>query len=443
MKILISTLCGQRDYVIDEQIARYLRGYGHEVFVHSFVKASFQSVPYLKPDVVVSPFPGGEFKHGFVKKCKKWGCQVIVRRGEAGASKEIFGAMDKERQSIILGNWDYSPYVDLELTWGREFADILAERGRMPAEKLKACGAFTFDAYFLPETRRDELHKKTILFATGFSCADYTPELSECGLPEDSPYHKVLYDMERKSRDLWIEAINELGKWFGEEWRIILKVRPGEQTVEYDERLSKCIDIYQAKVSSLEALKETDILVHSGSTMAIEAHLLNIPSFNFHNVNPDGLLASVSPRLESYKELEWNLARANIYQSNINETLYAELQEHLYGKIDGQACKRAANIIHEHVKDKKIKTKIPDIWPAEPDFLEDGIHIKKQKGDFRWICVVCKQTYYVETDVDFAKCPYCGVNIKWNFKKLKDMKVGKDGKHSSRFVNREECILNK
>ena len=426
MKILIMTLCGQRDRVVDDLIADHLRTCGHEVYVHNYAMAGFQSVPYVKPDVVISPFPGGEFKNEFVKRCKQWGIEVIVRRGEAGASKEIFEKMDTERQSIVIGNWDYSPYVDLELTWGQEFTDILAEKGCMPAEKLKACGAFAFDAYFLPETKRDENHEKTILFATGFSCADTREEQSDCGLPEGSPYHKVLYDLHSKGRNLWIRTIKELAKWFSEQWRFTLKVRPGEYVGEYAKEFGDSVKIYPLMTSSIDALKETDILVHSGSTMAIEAHLLGIPSFNFHNINPDGLLASVCPRLETYRELEWNLARANIHQSNINEAVYNELQKHLYGKIDGKACERAAKYIDEHIKDKKIETDIPDEWPKEANFLRDGVHTEKQEGDIRWACPVCKKFYYVKESEQYAKCPYCGVNIK---RKLSLTEANKNGKH--------------
>lgn len=433
MKILILTLCGQRDRVVDNLIADHLRKFGHEVYVHNFAMAGFQSVPYMKPDVIVSPLPGGEFKNEFVKQCKSWGCEVIVRRGEAGASKEIFEKMDKERQSIIISNWDYSPYVDLELTWGREFTEILAEKGCMPAEKLKACGAFSFDAYF--QARRDENHEKTILFATGFSCADTREEQSDCGLPEGSPYHKVLYDQHTEGRKVWIQAIKDLVHWFGLKWRITLKVRPGERAVEYVEAFGDTVNIYPLTTSSIEALKETDILVHSGSTMAIEAHLLGIPSFNFHNINPDSLLASVCPRIETYEELEWNLARANIQQSNISEAVLRELEEHLYGKIDGKACARAARYIHEHIKNKKIKTKIPDSWPKVAKFIQDGVHIEKQKGDVRWVCFVCKNIYYVNASEQYAKCPYCSVNIKREYQRnvlgvTNLIKVEENGKQS-------------
>lgn len=420
MKIVIFTLTGQRDKVVDELLAKHLRKYGHEVWVHTYLGAGRQSVPYLKPDVVIVPMVGGQFKLDFVQQCKEWGCTVVVRRGEAGASREVFETMEPDRQDITLGHWDYSPCVDLELTWGQEFTDLLAEKGCMPREKLRACGAFSFDAYFLPETKRDENHEKTVLFATSWSGADGRPEHIECGLPEDSEYQTVLYDRHKEGRNIWIKTIKELIRWFSNDWRFTLKVRPGERIDEYVIEFGDSVEIYPQICPAIDALKETDILVHSGSTMAIEAHLLNIPSFNFHNINPDGLLASVCPRLETYRELEWNLARANIYQSNINESVYNELQKHLYGPIDGKACERAAKYIDEHIidahkKGKKIEPDIPNVWPKIVKY-EDDIEIirfgeKKEEGDHQWVCPACLERCYTANNITTLKCPYCGMVI--------------------------------
>ena len=209
MKILIMTLAGQRDKIVDNHIAECLRAYGHEVHVHNYAMAGFQSVPYLKPDVVISPFPGGEFKNEFVRQCKEWGVEIIVRRGEAGMGREQFECLDEERKGIILGNWDYDPYVDLELVWGSEFAGILRQYGHIHANKVRACGAFAFDAYFENKPRTGS-SKRTILFATGFSCADTREQQSDCGLPAGSEYHKKLYDQHTEARVKWIKAIKEL-----------------------------------------------------------------------------------------------------------------------------------------------------------------------------------------------------------------------------------------
>jgi len=415
MKIAIFTLAGQRDKIIDNRLAENLRTFGHEVTVRSYMYAGRETVWYEKPDVIIHPFPGGQYKYDFIKQCKEWGIEVIVRRGEAGMGRKEFEKLDDNRRTIVIGGWDYSHYVDLELTWGQEFTDIMVEKGFMPAAKLKSCGAFAFDPYFLSDFRRNTNQEKTILFATGFSTADCLSEYCECGLPEESDYHEEIYAIHRNARDAWISAIKNLVHWFGLNWRFELKVRPGEMEIEYEEKLPDTVKIHPHASSSSEVLKNIDILVHSGSTMAIEAHLLNIPSFNFYNVNPDPLLAKVSPMLETYEELEWNLARANIHQSNINEDVLNELQEHLYGKIDGNACERAAKYIDEHIRSKKIKTKIPNTWPKTTKYHEDkeNIHLEKQEGDARWVCPCCRNIYYT-SPLGIADCPYCSMKIQRN-----------------------------
>lgn len=412
MKIAIYTLTSQRDEYIDELLAKILRGYGHEVVVRSYIYGARESICYEKPDAIIHPMVGGEYKMDTVRKCKEWGVEVIVRRGEAGQGREQFDALDENHKKVILGNWDYSPYVDLELTWGQEFTDIIAEQGWMPAEKMRACGAFAFAPYFAPECIRDENHAKTILFATGFSTADSTPGYCETGLPEGVAYHEEVRKIHADARGKWLSAIRELVKWFGEDWRFELKVRPGESANVYIGKVPSCVKVHPADAASSVVLRNIDILVHSGSTLAIEAHLLNIPSFNFHNINPDPLLSMASPRLETYEELEWNLARVNIQQSNINEGVLRELEQHLYGKIDGKACEKAAAFINEHLESKEIENTSPIAWPKEAKYaLEGGVHLEQQDGDARWTCQCCRNTFWAEA-VGTHNCPYCNMKIR-------------------------------
>jgi len=411
MRISILTLTGQRDKFIDNLLAECLRKYGHKVNVRSYIYAGRETVCYEKPDVIVHPMPGGQYKYDFIKQCKEWGIEVVVRRGEAGMGRAEFDKLDNNRKTLILSNWDYSPYVDLELVWGQEFGNIVSEQGWMPAEKIKACGGFAFDPYFNPHNWRavNKTPKRTILFATGFSTCDCRSEYCECGLPEESNYHNQIYRIHRKARDKWIKAIINLTQHHPE-WKYELKVRPGEVEDEYQKKLPKVVKIHPQTSSSSEVLRNVDILIHSGSTMAIEAHLLNIPSFNFCNVNPDPLLSQVSPMRESYEVLEWNLLNVRINQSNINKTVFDQLQEHLYGVIDGKACQRAAGFIHEHISNKKIVTNIPNSWPKTTAYLEDGVHIVKQEGDFCWLCPCCRNEYYGRPE-GITNCPYCSMRI--------------------------------
>lgn len=415
MKIVFLTLTGQRDKLVDKRIADFLRAKGHEVYVHNYASAATQSIPYLKPDVIIHPMAGADYKLNFLKYCKEWGCVNIVRRGEAGASRESLAKMDKDRQMITIGMEDYSSYVDLELVWGQEFKDVLVERKKMPENKLKVCGAFAFDLYFLPQywPAVNLTPHKSVLFATGWSCADGMPDLVECGLPEASDYQGVLYRRHREGRDLWIDSIKKLiqnlpPRYFD----FALKVRPGERTDEYRKAFGSSVRIYPEVHPAIDALRQCDVLVHTGSTMAIEAHLLRRPTVNFHNINPDELLASVSPKVETYEELKAFLETVDITKPNINEQVYQKLQYHLYGKIDGHACENAANHIHDYIRDLKVETHIPDEWPKDARYLEEGIHIVKGDGDRRWKCPCCKNDYSALPEFMITKCPFCGMRVK-------------------------------
>lgn len=418
MKIAIYTLTPQRDRYIDGLLAEKLRQYGHEVLVRAYIYGARESICYEKPDVIIHPMVGGEYKMDTIKKCKEWGIQVIVRRGEAGIGREQFNILDDSRKKVILGNWDYSPYVDLELTWGQEFTDIIAEQGWMPAEKMKACGAFAFDPYFAPDCKRvKKTGKKVILFATGFSTADSMPGYCETGLPEESDYHEELHKIHSDARAVWLDAIDVLVKYFSDIWDFELKVRPGESTNVYADKVPSCVKVYPEDASSSEVLRNIDILVHSGSTLAIEAHLLGIPSLNFHNINPDPLLSKVSPMLTKYRELEWNLMRVDTQQSNINETVYNDLQKHLYGTIDGKACERAAKYIDDHIiqvhitPGRKIENTSPMTWPKEAKYLVDnGIHLEQGEGDTRWSCPCCRNVFWGKQE-GIYNCPYCNMRI--------------------------------
>jgi surface carbohydrate biosynthesis protein len=410
MKIAILTLCGQRDKCIDDMLADELRKHGHAVTVRNYINAGMETVCYEKPDVVIVPMPGGQYKYDFIKQCKEWGIEVVVRRGEAGMGRAEFANLSPDRKTIIVGHWDYSPYVDLELVWGQEFADILFENGNMPAYKIKACGAFAFDPYIKSGVIRNS-ERKTILFATGFSTADCRSEYCECGLPEESAYHEQIYDLHCEARQAWIEAITVLFIKHGDEWNIELKVRPGELITEYRDRIPSGVKIHEPSKPSLEALQNVDILVHSGSTMAIEAHLMGMPSFNYCNVNPDPLLAAVSPRPVDYEALELSLEEADIYESNIIEWAFDELIEHLYGKIDGDACFRAATFIQDRIEKINIVTEIPNSWPKDPKYLKEGVHTEQCAGTIGWLCPCCRNQYYVDNGVGIANCPYCSMPI--------------------------------
>jgi surface carbohydrate biosynthesis protein len=369
----------------------------------------------MKPDVVIHPFPGGQYKIDFLKKCKEWGCKVIIRRGEAGASRTVFDSLTYSEQTIMLGNWDYDPYIDLELVWGKEFGEIVAEKGHVTADKIVACGAFAFDIYFQPDMKRSRNRKKMVLFATGFSAADSLVDYCECGLPKDAEFHKKQAEKHTKARAVWIEKIREWHETFKDSWDFSLKVRPGERVTEYVEKLGDILKVYPQTYSAHEALKDTDMLIHCGSTMAMEAHCLKIPAFNFRNINPDKILANLSPQSSDGKLIEDAFRTIDVESTNVNWSIFYELKNHLYGSIDGTACQRAAHVIHQNIDQQDIQTNIPDTWPIEALYLTDDVMIaepKKRKNKLpKWLCPACKNRWWTEHKVTIADCPFCGMAV--------------------------------
>lgn len=433
MRGIIFSLSTQRDKVVDERIAKFLRTYGHDVERHGYVHNARLSVPYMKPDFVVVPMIGGLFKLDFVKKCKSWGIEVIVRRGEAGVSREQFQKLRKERRKIIIGNWDYDSYVDLELVWGGEFLNLLAEHGTIARHKLRACGGFAFDAYFDPDVKRKAHGKRAVLFATGFSCGEADKPSPECGLPKDHPFQIELHRKNRLGRDVWINAIKEVHRKFGDSWDYALKVRPGELTQEYRDKLGDIVTILDQGCSATDALQQVDLLIHTGSTMAIEAHLLGIPSFNFFNMNPDTKLAGVGPRLESSDELIISMGEVDLSQSNILKMgPYDEVVKRLYDQIDGKACERAAEEINSYFLHRGISgittPHIPDTWPLVPDYLKPPSTLEEQKkSDVRWLCPACPGRFFAPKGITATECPFCGMTIEFEIVRLVYGKQGSIG----------------
>lgn len=419
MKIGIYTLTPQRDECIDGMLRRKFIRYGHEVYLRAYMTGARESICYEKPDIVMLPMVGGQYKLDTVEKCHEWGIHVVVRRGEAGQGREQFNLLDQDNKDVVLGYWDYAPYVDLELVWGQEFADILAEHDKMPADRIKACGAFAFDPYYAHGTnpyavstnspKKD--HKTTILFATGFSTAGCNPEYCETGLPKGCDYHGDKVKSHSSARKQWVEFINEFIRKFPDQYSYELKARPGETSSVYKDMLPDCVKLHPEGAASSKVLADVDILVHSGSTMAIEAHLLNIPSFNYCNVQPDPLLAKVSPVAEDYQTLEFMLRRAVIGQTNINEKVYDQLQAHLYGKVDGKACGTAYRHVKEYMDAAELRVKcIPDVWPREVKYMTPEVSIERVDDNHKWSCPCCRGIFY---GIEFGcnQCPYCNMQI--------------------------------
>lgn len=413
----------QRDWIIDNLIANELKRRGHNACVRNYLNDGRTAIIAEKPDVCIVPVVRCEYTRDFVTRLKSWGVTVIARRSEAGVSRKQFEKMSETWQLDQLGRYEYKNVIDLELVWSREFADILIENGKIDRGQERIIGGITLDPYFHLDTKKDiesqreqdsktfsELHgfdqnKKTILFSTGFVCADHP----EYVLPEakvGDPIHAELYQRDNNYRKMWVSAIRKLAQTG--KYNILVRPHHGEEMSAYTVGLGVVVS---NAGSAADALLNSDILVHAGSTMAVEAHLLGKPAFNFGNTSQDELIRDVSPSCETDEDLFAALETVELGKTNACISTLEDLKQHFYGEIDGKAHVRCADAVCEFSPGSKS---IPKYWPKDElqDYSSDSV-VKLSDCPITY-CNSCKKPFQNLTGRSRVPCPHCGISVTTN-----------------------------
>jgi len=100
----------------------------------------------------------------------------------------------------------------------------------------------------------------------------------------------------------------------------------------------------------VEMFNYVDLLVHASSTTALEAHFKNIPSISLCDDDPRiSLLVTLSPIAKTFDELDHLVSNTKLGNSNASKEIVTQLENELYGKIDGKACLRAAQLIDQYL----------------------------------------------------------------------------------------------
>jgi hypothetical protein len=417
-RILILSASPHRDKVIDDQIAHELRKMGNEVWVRACLREGRPAVLELKPDVVVLPPIRNPYSRDVAEQLKKWGCGVITRHTEASCDWKDYKKMTPEQQQGILGVCMY--FVDVELVWSSDEAQILNKR---PARfKAIPVGALTCDIYMrdretrkaiAPTPTRAEFNKKykfsgkkkNLLIACPWGFADAAPDLRIDDLAAAAK--------EDEAKAAHIAMIKAVQEKLSDKWNVLVTLHPGIKPELYTKELTLPID---TESTSYELLSNADALIHGGSTMAINAHQLNIPAFQFQDQNcfksygwfddPDTALSRISPKFTDAEKLI-KAFKGLRRKSNANKKQLAELAAGRYGAMDGKATLRSAEIINQ------VSGKFVMCWPDSTyDYNQPGIAYKKVDDCLQQVgCNVCKHTYYVVKEntkqADSFSCPWC------------------------------------
>jgi hypothetical protein len=160
-------------------------------------------------------------------------------------------------------------------------------------------------------------------------------------------------------------------------WNILVTCHPGVMQEPY-KKLCEDLDIpLDTESTMIEMLINSDALIHSGSNSAISAHHLDIPAFQYGDINakssnswwgmPECAISRVSPHFKTPDKLIAAVKRSR-RKSNANRDTLKELETGRYGLMDGMATKRVAEVI------TKIRGKFKMCWPeATEDYTQKGV----------------------------------------------------------------------
>lgn len=410
-KILMLSHLPTRDDVVDTLLVEAMQKKGHMVWKGSILQNAREQILQLKPDIVIMPEIRCRYTAQMANTMAFWGIQVVVKRCEAGANWTMYNAMPQCDKITLFGQYPYE--CALEIVWGDEFAEILKQEKK--AKNVKAVGALVFDPYFLPRPPIvKEKDKKTILFATGFCYADRQPDYCAPEVDLNDPRHRKWWRQCREGRWRYIEVIKELYDGMKDHWHFAIRLKPGEAPEEYAKILGKDIRFCPSE-PTVASLMRSDLIIHAGSTMAYEAHLMNIPTISYWGYPVIGyegkteeyLPLHIAPQTQTVDDLLLRIATTPLGKSNANLKIIKQLEKEYYGTVDGKAHKRAANAICS----LRIKeTNIPDTWPEDPKGSWPVASDVFPAMD-RWHCNACFKNFWALPGRDMRPCPHCGVSL--------------------------------
>ncbi len=427
-RILILSSSPQRDKVVDDLIADELRQLGHKVWVKACLRQGRDAVLKLKPDIVVSPPVRNVYSRDFVSTLKEWGVAVVSRHTECSCDWPDFKTLSPNKRVDILGRLKYE--IDVEIVWGPDEAQILARRN-CPFPVIPV-GPLSLDIYFKPDYQKKfsskvkfnkrykfDPKKKTLLIGAPWGFADSAPDLS---IDET----RKIQEKEQASQASHLDMITYLHSKLSCDWNILLRPHPGVMAQVYVDLAKKLKIPIDIESVAGDLLVNSDALIHAGSTMALEMHYMNKPSFQYGDVNcqlswwvkPQSIMSKVSPFFDNPYELALAVG-SSIVRSNANTEIIKELEEGRYGKIDGQATKRCADII------AGLNGKFNFSWPVSQYNYSQGFLTRNEEDVMsHQRCGICNKEFvilhddwlgklgkYIKSPIkmpDQTICPWCG-----------------------------------
>lgn len=401
-KILILTSSPQRDRLVDKLLKKELESLGNEVIVRSIPDGARDAILEIKPDILVTPPVRNHFAYDLTEVAARFGIAVAIRHVEPSCDEDDINNMDDGWRKRILIRRPED--IKLELVWSPVEVDYV-EMFCKPPHKMMPVGAFVADVYKSGDLQRDpdfykkygfDPNKPTVLASSPWGLCD--SDSDKLG----SSTAMMLGDIE--ARDKWLNMIRDMKEEIGDTHNILATLHPGLMRSDIYQKALDSISVpIDIKSTATYLLVNSNFLVHSGSTLAVEMHWLNKPSFQFGDINSlemsDGNwwhqkntpISQVSPFFENGKDIVGAIAAVD-GKSNANAEAIKKLEEGRFGLMDGKATARAA------VEINKLKGSFEIAWPKST-FKSRSPMAMMDKSEFflRPICPICKEQFWLAT----------------------------------------------
>lgn len=366
-KILILTASPERDKIIDELICEELTKRGFSVKTAACLREGRKQTLAFKPDIVVIAPIRNVYSQDFVDVLNDWGVGVVTRHTEASCDWDDWKKVDEKWKAELLGRYPYE--AQAEIVWGDDEAQILNRR--KTSFPTIAVGALALDIYFRKDLKKRfgtrekfnkkrglDNNKKTLVIGSPWGFADSAPDLQIPEIPafnKDVEWRQVQLNMIKKAKDV-----------LGDKWNILMRPHPGVLMKPYEDFAKEHKIPLDKSTEAPKVLYHCNALIHAGSTMAMEMHCLNKPAFQFGDVNqkhpknwwllPDSPMSQISPIYQDVDKLLADIKKCKP-KSNASKKALKRLETGRYGKMDGKATKRAADVI------SKVTGKFKMKWP--------------------------------------------------------------------------------
>lgn len=402
-RILIITASPQRDKLIDEILRAALEDLGNEVFMEPMLPIITKKIVDIEPDILVMPPIRNTYTFNFAKNAIKWGIGVVIRHVEPGCDEKDLEYMGEMWERGVV--YDRPAGISLELVWGNPEVEYIKKLRGLSTLTLSV-GAFVADIYKNPDIIQQISDKPAFCERYGLDAAKETVLIS-------SPWGLLDIESDRlgqttramlsdkKAKSAWLAMVTELAEKIGGSRNILTTLHPGLQAdVELMTQLSHLKIPIDVSATATGLLVNSDILIHAGSTMAVEMHWLGKPSFQFGDVNtldlPDGnwwqhadtAISRVSPFFTSPQKLSEAVINCD-GKDNANIKVIEELEAGRYGCMDGQATRRSAELINLVDGEYKVA------WPVLPPIMISPCFLEKFENAYtKILCGMCNNIFW-------------------------------------------------